>query len=111
MDSQTLFAEIVNKYYERTHAAQFELSKDRLAPKTGLVHPLSKRELEVSFHHIVNGMTSLQIAKALEVSKKTVEAHLTHFRFKCGTHGNWRWGMIAEYWYKAGQLGLLPPDA
>lgn len=110
MESKTLFAEIVNKYYERTFAHQFESDKDHLAPTAGIVHPLTKRELEVGYHHIVGGMNAREIAKMLVAHQKTVEQHLTHFRYKCGTTGSWRYRMIAEYWYRAGRLGMEPPD-
>ena len=110
MDNKTLFAEMVNKYYERTFAYQFESDKDRLAPTAGLVLPLTERELEVGYHHVVGGMNAKQIAVMLVVSQKTIEVHLTHFRQKCGTQENWRFRMVAEYWYRAGQLDMEPPD-
>jgi len=109
VNNKTLFAEIVNKYYLQAHSAQFELFKDRLTPRAGIIHPLTKRELEIGYYHTIEGLTAHQIAEKLVVGLKTAEVHLTQFRFKCGTRGNWRWRLIAEYWYEAGRLGLDPP--
>ncbi len=110
MNSQTLFAQVVNKYYQRARDAQFELSKDRLTPTKGAIRPLTKRELEMGYYFVIKGLTLSQTAEELVVSLKTVEMHLVHFRFKCGLSRSRVWRMVADYWYQAGQLELSPPS-
>jgi LuxR family maltose regulon positive regulatory protein len=53
------------------------------SPKTGLIDPLSSRELEV-LTLIVSGMTNQGIADQLFITRDTVKRHVTHIYGKLG---------------------------
>jgi LuxR family maltose regulon positive regulatory protein len=71
------------------------------ASKSGLVEPLSQRELEV-LHLIAEGLTNPEIAARLFVSLNTVKAHCRNIYGKLGVHNR------TQAVSTASALGILP---
>jgi LuxR family maltose regulon positive regulatory protein len=79
---------------------QADPSKTR-APKSGLIEPLSERELKV-LQLIAAGLTNPEIASRLFLSLNTVKAHSRNIYGKLGAHS--RTQAVA----RARALGVLP---
>ncbi|MEJ2560484.1 MAG: LuxR C-terminal-related transcriptional regulator, partial [Anaerolineae bacterium] len=83
-----------------TGPAQTDSSKTQ-APESGLIEPLSERELEV-LQLIAEGLTNPEIASRLFLSLHTIKVHTRNIYGKLGVHNR------TEAVTRARALGVLP---
>lgn len=98
-DLTKLFAEVVHDMQCKAE------EKDHL-----LMLPPTQTEMEVAYHYVVDGWSRTEVADFDFRSIKTVDVHMTHFRSKCRMVRIGWYDITAQFWYKAGQLNLSPPD-
>jgi len=73
------------------------------APPTGVVEPLTRREIEV-LELAAGGLAPAELARELYVSVNTVKSHLAHAYAKLSAHNR------AEAVARATRLGLIRPE-
>jgi LuxR family maltose regulon positive regulatory protein len=101
--------EIMPEYVQRLLAAfpdtepEEDASKKAQADQTGLIEPLSEREIEV-LQFLAKGLTNQVVATRLFISLHTVKAHTRNIYSKLGVNNR------TQAVDKARTLGILSPD-
>lgn len=87
------YAEVVEQFKQMLefHVERIAVSKVRYTPHFGEV--LSRRETHV-FESMARGNRAKEIAQELDISYRTVEAHMTNIRKKLGSRENWNAAMM-----------------